>query len=64
MVESSGPDHMTLLPGKTKSYSFSFVAKTEDVGKKIEVRLRVRERNGGSQDDLLVTVCRWVFPFR
>lgn len=29
---------MRLWPGKSKSFSFSFVAKTEDVGKKIEVR--------------------------
>lgn len=29
---------MYLWPGKSKSFSFSFVAKTEDVGKKIEVR--------------------------
>ncbi|KAE8277634.1 Trafficking protein particle complex subunit 11 [Larimichthys crocea] len=28
---------MSLLPGKTKCYNFSFVAKTEDVGKKIEM---------------------------
>lgn len=39
VVESSEPDSMSLLPGKTKCYNFSFVAKTEDVGKKIEVRL-------------------------
>ncbi|XP_058506254.1 trafficking protein particle complex subunit 11 [Solea solea] len=37
VVESSGQDSMNLLPGKTKCYSFSFVAKTEDVGKKIEI---------------------------
>lgn len=28
---------MYLSPGKSKCFSFSFVAKTEDVGKKIEV---------------------------
>lgn len=43
MVESSGQDGMILSPGRTSSYSFSFVAKTEDVGKKIEVRERVNE---------------------
>uniref|UniRef100_A0A8C6SPD1 Trafficking protein particle complex 11 n=1 Tax=Neogobius melanostomus TaxID=47308 RepID=A0A8C6SPD1_9GOBI len=37
VVESSGQNTMSLVPGKTKCYSFSFVAKTEDVGKKIEV---------------------------
>lgn len=29
---------MCLVPGKTRKYCFKFVAKTEDVGKKIEVR--------------------------
>lgn len=48
MVESSAHDHMTLLPGKAKCYSFSFVAKTEDVGKKIEVRLCADRREGQS----------------
>uniref|UniRef100_A0A7N8Y5K1 Trafficking protein particle complex subunit 11 n=1 Tax=Mastacembelus armatus TaxID=205130 RepID=A0A7N8Y5K1_9TELE len=38
VVESSGQEGMSLLPGKTKCYNFSFVAKMEDVGKKIEVR--------------------------
>lgn len=37
VAESSGQEDMTLLPGKPKRYRFSFVAKTEDVGKKIEV---------------------------
>ncbi|XP_029703146.1 trafficking protein particle complex subunit 11 isoform X1 [Takifugu rubripes] len=36
-VVSSGEESMRLWPGKSKSFSFSFVAKTEDVGKKIEV---------------------------
>jgi len=53
VVESSGQESMSLLPGKTKCYTFSFVAKTEDVGKKIEVswgvclcdRERSRDRN-------------------
>lgn len=36
-MESSGQESMSLIPGKTKCYNFSFVAKTEDVGKKIEV---------------------------
>lgn len=34
---SSGQETMSLFPGKTKCYNFSFVAKTEDVGKKIEM---------------------------
>uniref|UniRef100_A0A8D0AED1 Trafficking protein particle complex subunit 11 n=1 Tax=Sander lucioperca TaxID=283035 RepID=A0A8D0AED1_SANLU len=37
VVESVGQESMSLLPGKTKCYNFSFVAKTEDVGKKIEM---------------------------
>lgn len=37
VVESSGQNMMSLVPGKTKCYNFSFVAKTEDVGKKIEM---------------------------
>lgn len=37
VVESSGQNTMSLVPGKTKCYNFSFVAKTEDVGKKIEM---------------------------
>ncbi|PWA32492.1 hypothetical protein CCH79_00016673 [Gambusia affinis] len=37
VVESSGQDSMTLLPGKPRCYNFSFVAKTEDVGKKVEM---------------------------
>lgn len=37
MVESSDQESMSLLPGKNKCYNFSFVAKTEDVGKKIEM---------------------------
>ncbi|CAB1419099.1 unnamed protein product [Pleuronectes platessa] len=37
VVESAGQESMKLLPGKTKCYNFSFVAKTEDVGKKIEM---------------------------
>uniref|UniRef100_A0A3B5BCG1 Trafficking protein particle complex subunit 11 n=1 Tax=Stegastes partitus TaxID=144197 RepID=A0A3B5BCG1_9TELE len=36
-VVESAQDSMTLVPGKTRCYSFSFVAKTEDVGKKIEM---------------------------
>uniref|UniRef100_A0A4W6E3B0 Trafficking protein particle complex subunit 11 n=1 Tax=Lates calcarifer TaxID=8187 RepID=A0A4W6E3B0_LATCA len=41
VVESSGQESMSLIPGKTKCYNFSFVAKTEDVGKKIEVSVSV-----------------------
>ncbi|XP_071377253.1 trafficking protein particle complex subunit 11-like, partial [Centroberyx affinis] len=37
VVESSGQESMCLLPGATRCYNFSFVAKTEDVGKKIEM---------------------------
>uniref|UniRef100_A0A8C2Z022 Trafficking protein particle complex subunit 11 n=1 Tax=Cyclopterus lumpus TaxID=8103 RepID=A0A8C2Z022_CYCLU len=37
VVESAGQECMSLLPGKTKCHNFSFVAKTEDVGKKIEL---------------------------
>ncbi|TNN63892.1 Trafficking protein particle complex subunit 11 [Liparis tanakae] len=37
VVESAGQESMSLLPGKTKSHNFSFVAKTDDVGKKIEL---------------------------
>lgn len=37
MVESFGQETMNLVPGKTKCYNFTFVARTEDVGKKIEV---------------------------
>uniref|UniRef100_A0A1A8LG96 Trafficking protein particle complex subunit 11 n=1 Tax=Nothobranchius pienaari TaxID=704102 RepID=A0A1A8LG96_9TELE len=36
-AKSQGPDGLTLLPGKTKCCNFSFVAKTEDVGKKVEI---------------------------
>lgn len=37
VVESSSQDSMSLLPGVTRRYDFSFVGKTKDVGKKIEV---------------------------
>ncbi|KAF3837743.1 hypothetical protein F7725_009511 [Dissostichus mawsoni] len=37
VVESAGKESMSLVPGKTQCYNFSFVAKTEDVGKKIEM---------------------------
>uniref|UniRef100_A0A8D3EC20 Trafficking protein particle complex subunit 11 n=1 Tax=Scophthalmus maximus TaxID=52904 RepID=A0A8D3EC20_SCOMX len=37
VLESSGQDSVSLLPRKTKCFNFSFVAKTEDVGKKIEM---------------------------
>uniref|UniRef100_A0A3Q4H062 Trafficking protein particle complex subunit 11 n=1 Tax=Neolamprologus brichardi TaxID=32507 RepID=A0A3Q4H062_NEOBR len=37
VAEWSGQEAMSLLPGKTTCYNFSFVAKTEDVGKKIEM---------------------------
>ena len=40
VVEASGQDNnnMLLTPGETSCFSFNFVAKTQDVGKKIEVR--------------------------
>ncbi|XP_061690008.1 trafficking protein particle complex subunit 11 isoform X2 [Syngnathoides biaculeatus] len=37
VLETSGQERETLLPGKSKCYNFSFVAKTRDVGKKIEM---------------------------
>ncbi|KAJ3587786.1 hypothetical protein NHX12_011382 [Muraenolepis orangiensis] len=37
VVESSGQDNMCLSPGKTSCFSFNFVAKTQDVGKKVEI---------------------------
>ncbi|XP_056140033.1 trafficking protein particle complex subunit 11 [Lampris incognitus] len=37
VLESSGKDNMSLSPGITRCYDFSFVAKKEDVGKKIEM---------------------------
>uniref|UniRef100_A0A8C4DIZ2 Trafficking protein particle complex subunit 11 n=1 Tax=Dicentrarchus labrax TaxID=13489 RepID=A0A8C4DIZ2_DICLA len=50
VVESSGQESMSLLPGKTKRFNFSFVAKTEDVGKKIEVRLLLTVAGLGQPD--------------
>ncbi|KAA8589197.1 hypothetical protein FQN60_010542 [Etheostoma spectabile] len=50
VVESVGQESMSLLPGKTKCYNFSFVAKTEDVGKKIEmtgIELMLGSHDGG-----------------
>uniref|UniRef100_A0A3Q2DCW3 Trafficking protein particle complex subunit 11 n=1 Tax=Cyprinodon variegatus TaxID=28743 RepID=A0A3Q2DCW3_CYPVA len=37
VVEPSGPETRTLSPWKPESYSFSFVARTEDVGRKVEI---------------------------
>ncbi|CDQ82507.1 unnamed protein product [Oncorhynchus mykiss] len=37
ILEASSQENMCLVPGKTRIYSFKFVAKTEDVGKKIEI---------------------------
>ncbi|XP_037531382.1 trafficking protein particle complex subunit 11 [Nematolebias whitei] len=37
IMESSSQESLTMLPGKIKFYNFSFVAKTEDVGKKVEM---------------------------
>ncbi len=38
ILETSTQENMCLVPGKTRKYCFKFVAKTEDVGKKIEVK--------------------------
>lgn len=37
ILETSTQENMCLVPGKTRKYCFKFVAKTEDVGKKIEI---------------------------
>jgi hypothetical protein len=37
---------MLLTPGETSCFSFNFVAKTQDVGKKIEVRPGARSTRG------------------
>ncbi|XP_073676596.1 trafficking protein particle complex subunit 11 [Garra rufa] len=37
ILEPSSQENMCLVPGKTRKYCFKFVAKTEDVGKKIEI---------------------------
>ncbi|KAL2077658.1 hypothetical protein ACEWY4_027162 [Coilia grayii] len=37
ILEQSTQENMCLVPGKTRKYCFKFVAKTEDVGKKIEI---------------------------
>ncbi|XP_012988959.2 trafficking protein particle complex subunit 11 [Esox lucius] len=37
ILEPLSQENMCLVPGKTRKYSFKFVAKTEDVGKKIEI---------------------------
>uniref|UniRef100_A0A672R5H8 Trafficking protein particle complex subunit 11 n=1 Tax=Sinocyclocheilus grahami TaxID=75366 RepID=A0A672R5H8_SINGR len=37
ILEPSTQENMCLVPGKTRKYCFKFVAKTEDVGKKIEI---------------------------
>ncbi|XP_026135953.1 trafficking protein particle complex subunit 11-like isoform X1 [Carassius auratus] len=37
ILELSTQENMCLVPGKTRKYCFKFVAKTEDVGKKIEI---------------------------
>ncbi|KAJ7404768.1 trafficking protein particle complex 11 [Pitangus sulphuratus] len=37
VLEQSSQGTMCLVPGKTRKFSFKFVAKTEDVGKKIEI---------------------------
>uniref|UniRef100_A0A8C5QED5 Trafficking protein particle complex subunit 11 n=1 Tax=Leptobrachium leishanense TaxID=445787 RepID=A0A8C5QED5_9ANUR len=37
VLEHSAQGTMCLVPGKTRKFTFKFVAKTEDVGKKIEI---------------------------
>ncbi|XP_063046712.1 trafficking protein particle complex subunit 11 [Engraulis encrasicolus] len=37
ILAQSSQENMCLVPGKTRKYCFKFVAKTEDVGKKIEI---------------------------
>ena len=37
VLENATQGKMCLVPGKTRKFLFKFVAKTEDVGKKIEV---------------------------
>ncbi|XP_074887477.1 trafficking protein particle complex subunit 11 [Buteo buteo] len=37
ILEQSSQGTMCLVPGKTRKFTFKFVAKTEDVGKKIEI---------------------------
>uniref|UniRef100_A0A671MZY7 Trafficking protein particle complex subunit 11 n=1 Tax=Sinocyclocheilus anshuiensis TaxID=1608454 RepID=A0A671MZY7_9TELE len=37
ILEPSTQENMCLVPGKSRKYCFKFVAKTEDVGKKIEI---------------------------
>ncbi|MBN3301762.1 TPC11 protein, partial [Amia calva] len=37
ILEPSTQETLCLVPGKTRKYSFKFVARTEDVGKKIEI---------------------------
>uniref|UniRef100_W5N8E9 Trafficking protein particle complex subunit 11 n=1 Tax=Lepisosteus oculatus TaxID=7918 RepID=W5N8E9_LEPOC len=37
ILEPSTQENMCLVPGKMRKYSFKFVARTEDVGKKIEI---------------------------
>uniref|UniRef100_A0A4W4FVJ2 Trafficking protein particle complex subunit 11 C-terminal domain-containing protein n=1 Tax=Electrophorus electricus TaxID=8005 RepID=A0A4W4FVJ2_ELEEL len=37
ILEPSSQENMCLVPGKTRKYCFKFVAKTEDVGRKIEI---------------------------
>lgn len=37
ILQTSSQQNMCLVPGKARKYCFKFVAKTEDVGRKIEV---------------------------
>ncbi|CAL8358618.1 unnamed protein product [Merluccius merluccius] len=51
VLESSGQDKICLSPGETSCFSFNFVAKTQDVGKKIEM----------TGIELMLGSGRWVF---
>lgn len=50
---------MCLVPGKTRKFLFKFVAKTEDVGKKIEVSYEICLKQTSS--DKTVCVCQKKF---
>lgn len=41
VLENLTQGKMCLVPGKTRKFVFKFVAKTEDVGKKIEVSCEI-----------------------
>lgn len=45
VLENLTQGKMCLVPGKTRKFLFKFVAKTEDVGKKIEVSYEICLKN-------------------